>query len=212
MPVTPQEDLHDLLKAFFDGPGLRRFVHFFDPKLSGELPGPGTSLSELAFATVSLLARHGHIDQALFDRLRTDFSRRTAEIDRVATRFNSVNVRTPQVPKPEPARQPTPLSSQMKISFFASNPLSSKRLTLDEEVRLIKAKIRDAKHRDLVSFETHWAVKPEDLQQVLLEDEPVVVHFSGHGKGAEGIVLHSADAGMESSLGEVALADLFRVL
>lgn len=87
MPVTPQSDLHDLFKALFDGAGLRRFIHFLDPKLSGELPGAGVSLSELAFATVELLRRHGYIDEALFERLRIDFSRRAAEIDRVATRF-----------------------------------------------------------------------------------------------------------------------------
>jgi len=176
------------------------------------------SLSELAFATAELLRRHGYIDRALFDRLQGEFSRRTEEIDRVAARFGFSNRVSGEVPGSQRATSPKPKlarqhsSNHMKISFFASNPLSTSRLSLDEEVRMIEARIRDAKHRDMVSFKTHWAVKPEDLQQVLLEDEPVVVHFSGHGKGAEGIVLHSAYAGMETSLSEETLADLFRVL
>lgn len=103
-------------------------------------------------------------------------------------------------------------AQQMKITFLASNPLNSGRLAIDEEAREIEEKVRDAKHRDLVNFKTHWSVRPEDLQRVLLEDEPVVVHFSGHGGGAVGIVLHSQDQGEEHLVGEKALTDLFRVL
>lgn len=103
-------------------------------------------------------------------------------------------------------------STAMRITFLAANPLSSGRLALDEEARSIEEKVRDAKHRDLVTFRTRWAVRPEDLQQALLEDEPVVVHFSGHGGGSIGIILHAQDQGAERLVGEDALVDLFRVL
>lgn len=103
-------------------------------------------------------------------------------------------------------------STAMRITFLAANPLSSDRLALDEEARSIDEKVRDAKHRDLVTFRTRWAVRPEDLQRALLEDEPVVVHFSGHGGGSIGIVLHSQDQGAEHLVAEDALVDLFRVL
>jgi len=95
---------------------------------------------------------------------------------------------------------------------LAANPLSSGRLALDEEARSIEEKVRDSKHRDLITFRTRWAVRPEDLQQALLEDEPVVVHFSGHGGGAIGIVLHSQEQDAENLVAEDALVDLFRVL
>lgn len=101
---------------------------------------------------------------------------------------------------------------KMKITFLASNPTGSSRLALDEEARLIEEKVRGSKHRDLVTFKTRWAVRPEDLQQVLLEDEPVIVHFSGHGGGAVGILLHSQDQGDQRLVAEKALTDLFRVL
>ncbi|NOY92014.1 MAG: CHAT domain-containing protein [Deltaproteobacteria bacterium] len=103
-------------------------------------------------------------------------------------------------------------TAAMRITFLAANPLSSDRLALDEEARAIEEKVRDAKHRDLVTFRTRWAVRPEDLQQALLEDEPVVVHFSGHGGGSLGIVLHAQDQGDENLVTEDALVDLFRVL
>lgn len=101
---------------------------------------------------------------------------------------------------------------QMKVLFLAANPLSSSRLALDEEARAIEEKVRDAKYRDLIAIRTRWAVRPEDLQQALLEDEPTVVHFSGHGGGIVGIVLHSADQINETLVASEALTDLFRVL
>lgn len=99
----------------------------------------------------------------------------------------------------------------MKITFLASNPISSNRLALDEEARLIEQKVRGSKHRDQVDFRTRWAQRPEDLQQALLEDEPMIVHFSGHGGGAIGIVLHSEDQNDERLVAENALTDLFRI-
>ena len=90
--------------------------------------------------------------------------------------------------------------------------MSSSRLALDEEARSIEEKVRDAKHRDSVVVKTRWAVRPDDLQQALLEIDPSVVHFSGHGGGTVGIVMHSADQDKENMVAADALADLFRVL
>lgn len=104
------------------------------------------------------------------------------------------------------------MSTALRITFLAANPLNSDRLALDEEARSIEKKLRDSKHRDLVTFRTRWAVRPGDLQQALLEDEPVIVHFSGHGGGLVGIVLHSQDQNAERLVAEEALVDLFRVL
>ena len=99
----------------------------------------------------------------------------------------------------------------MKITFLASNPISSNRLALDEEARLIEEKVRGSKHREQVDFKTRWAQRPEDLQQALLEDEPMIVHFSGHGGGAIGIALHSQDQNGERLVDEKALTDLFKI-
>lgn len=102
--------------------------------------------------------------------------------------------------------------TRMKILLLAANPSASARLGLDEEVRAIEEKLGIAKCRDAVEFCSKWATRPGDLQRALLEDEPTVVHFSGHGGGTEGIVLHS-DAGTgECVVSSAALADLFAVL
>ena len=47
--------------------------------------------------------------------------------------------------------------------------------------------------RDRFVMETRWAVDPEVLRRSLLDIEPHIVHFSGHGVGADGLVLHAAE-------------------
>ena len=94
------------------------------------------------------------------------------------------------------------------LLFLASNPLVSERLALDEEAREIGNKVRDSKHRDLVTIKTHLAVRPDDLQRALLDHQPTIVHFSGHGDSS-GIALHSPDQANEQIVDTEALAELF---
>lgn len=77
----------------------------------------------------------------------------------------------------------------VKILFFASNPRSTRRLALDEEIRLIQAKIRAAEYRDVIVLLPAMAARPDDLLQQLNEHKPQVVHFSGHGSSAGEIIL-----------------------
>lgn len=76
-----------------------------------------------------------------------------------------------------------------KILFFASNPESTEKLSLDEEARSIARKIRETDYRDSLEFVTAWAVRPTDLLDELNLHKPTIVHFSGHGTGDEGLVL-----------------------
>jgi eukaryotic-like serine/threonine-protein kinase len=81
--------------------------------------------------------------------------------------------------------------AKAKVLFLASNPLEQSRLALDEEIRAITAQIRSADHREALELVSGWAVRPDDLQQLLLQHKPQVVHFSGHGtRDAEGSVTH----------------------
>src|SRR5271154_5220567 len=70
---------------------------------------------------------------------------------------------------------------KIKVLFLVSNPRTQDRLALDEECREITAKIRSADHRDAIELIAAWAVRPRDLQELLLQHRPHVVHFSGHG-------------------------------
>jgi hypothetical protein len=84
-------------------------------------------------------------------------------------------------------------------------------LALDEEIREITAKIRSAEYRDTLELVSAWAVRPDDLQQLLLQHRPYVVHFSGHGSQAEQLILKDVD-GTSRPLSKEALVDLFDVL
>ena len=74
--------------------------------------------------------------------------------------------------------------AKVKILCLASNPLEQSRLALDEEIRAITSQIRSADYRDALELISAWAVRPDDLQQLLLQHKPHVVHFSGHGRGS----------------------------
>jgi hypothetical protein len=81
--------------------------------------------------------------------------------------------------------------AKAKVLFLASNPLEQSRLALDEEIRAITGQIRSADHRDALELVSGWAVRPDDLQQLLLQHKPQVVHLSGHGtRHAESSVTH----------------------
>ena len=100
----------------------------------------------------------------------------------------------------------------MKILFLASSPASLERLNLEEEARTITERARRAKYGSTIEIQSRWAVRSEDLQQTLLDVDPDVVHFSGHGEGQHGVILHAADEGSGERVSSNALANLFRVL
>ena len=100
--------------------------------------------------------------------------------------------------------------SYLKILLLAADPTVS--LRIDEEVRAIEQKVRSSKFRDAVQLCSRWATQPGDLQSALLEEEPVVVHFSGHGGGTAGIVLHSESGTAVRRVSSEALAELFATL
>jgi hypothetical protein len=76
-----------------------------------------------------------------------------------------------------------------KILILTANPKNSGQLRLDEEVREIQAGLERAKRRDEFEIVSHWAVRTEDLRRSLLDLNPQIVHFSGHGAGNDGLVL-----------------------
>jgi len=77
--------------------------------------------------------------------------------------------------------------NKVKVLFVAANPVGTKPLQLDEEIRQITTKLRAAEYRDSLELVSRWAVRPDDLLQALLEVKPQIVHFSGHGTQGEPI-------------------------
>jgi hypothetical protein len=100
---------------------------------------------------------------------------------------------------------------KIKILFLAANPTTTTPLRLDEEVRAITQKIRASEYRDSLSLISSWAVRADDLIQLLNEHKPHIVHFSGHGSRAGEIILVN-DNGQPHSVSAVAIKSLFKTL
>jgi tetratricopeptide (TPR) repeat protein len=105
---------------------------------------------------------------------------------------------------------PRPVTHEKcKVLLLAANPVNRGTLDLDEEIHEIETKIRMAEYRDAVEFIPKVAVRPDDLQQYLLQYLPRVVHFSGHGTKCNEIVLKDSQGKAKSVSGK-ALKGLFR--
>jgi len=70
--------------------------------------------------------------------------------------------------------------SNQKIIFLSSSPSGADRLRVDTEGRVIEEIIKSANKRSSISFQQKTAIKYETLSQVLLEEKPTILHFSGH--------------------------------
>jgi RNA polymerase sigma-70 factor (ECF subfamily) len=86
-----QIQLYDFLGSAFTADELRRFVHGLPggALLAAALPGASVSLSHLAFEVVGALARHGFLDETLFERLEAERPRRRDEIQRIREHLES---------------------------------------------------------------------------------------------------------------------------
>ncbi|MEY4926514.1 MAG: hypothetical protein RI894_950 [Bacteroidota bacterium] len=95
----------------------------------------------------------------------------------------------------------------LKILFLGANPRDTTRIRIDEELREIDNQLRLSAGRDRLSLGQKWAVRPDDLQQSLVDSEPQIVHFSGHGSSL-GICLED-EQGNSKEVNAEALSDLF---
>jgi hypothetical protein len=95
--------------------------------------------------------------------------------------------------------------------FLAANPQDTPALRLDREIREIEAKIRASDHRDVLKLVSAWAVRPDDLLQMLNVHRPQIVQFSGHSTTTGSIVLEN-DQGETVIVSERALQALFTTM
>jgi hypothetical protein len=103
------------------------------------------------------------------------------------------------------------MRTKRKILILTANPNDTVRLRLGEEVREIAEGLRRSNRRDAFELEQQWAVRIEDLRRALLDHEPQIVHFSGHGE-VEGIMVedNSGNAKLVDAQGLAGLFKLFQ--
>jgi hypothetical protein len=75
-----------------------------------------------------------------------------------------------------------------KILFLSADPTNAARLQLGEEVHEIHEKLQLAQLRSQFVLEQRHAVRPVDISQALLDVNPEIVHFSGHGSATHNMI------------------------
>lgn len=83
---------------------------------------------------------------------------------------------------------PQPVPKRRVILILAASPQGTASLRLDEEQRAIGRAIQEGTLRERLDLRVSPAARIEDLQHALLQHQPAVVHFSGHGSARNGIV------------------------
>ncbi len=96
------------------------------------------------------------------------------------------------------------------ILFLAANPQGTVTLRLNRELRDISEGLQRSQKRDRFNLEKRSAVRPRDIQRAMLDVEPQILHFSGHGGGEAGLVFED-EVGNSKLVDGDALAGLFEL-
>jgi hypothetical protein len=81
------------------------------------------------------------------------------------------------------------MKEKIRILFLSANPWTTSRILVDEEAREIFERIQEGPYRDNFELHRHVAIRPIDLQKLLLLHRPHIIHFSGHGSKKQKIIM-----------------------
>lgn len=140
------------------------------------------------------------IQQGNYNRLQQEDMRGTIRRDEYNVRMARINYAILQILEMVPesgaesveATPPTP-DEKIKILFLTSNPKGTSALRLSNEIRKVKDGFKSATLRDKFEFINEPAVRVTDITAAFMQKKPDMVHFSGHGEGAKGIVVEGDD-------------------
>lgn len=110
---------------------------------------------------------------------------------------------TAGVPNAEASEQ-----KMISVLFLSADPTNASRIRLGEELREIQERLQLAKLRDHFVLEQRMSVRPSDISQALLDVQPQIVHFSGHGQ-SQGALCFENHGGEMHLMQPDALAALF---
>jgi hypothetical protein len=96
-----------------------------------------------------------------------------------------------------------------KILTLSSNPKATSHLRLDEEIREVEEGLKRSKYRDKFDIQPKLAVRLRDFRRAILDYEPHIVHFKGHG-GKNGLMVEN-EMGFAILISADALSGLFEL-
>ncbi|MEA5582911.1 alpha/beta hydrolase [Nodularia harveyana UHCC-0300] len=97
------------------------------------------------------------------------------------------------------------------ILVLAANPIGTDRLQLEEEANLIRLRSQEGEFGKNYIVKVERAVQVEELSKYLLQYQPLILHFSGHGSPSGEIILNNSQ-GQAQSVSPETLAELLAVL
>jgi hypothetical protein len=99
------------------------------------------------------------------------------------------------------------------ILFLSANPNGTDELDLIKECNIINQKIRaSANGRELFKLEQRHDISIDHLIEELLNYDPKILHFSGHGSEKSALIFTNENTGQSEEVPPDALANLFKVL
>lgn len=102
------------------------------------------------------------------------------------------------------------MNQKIQVLFLSANPLATGRILVDEEAREVFERIQEGPYRDRFELHVHTAIRPHDVQRLLLIYQPQIVHFSGHGSKEQKIIMGGA-RGRGQTVNQQALRNLFAI-
>lgn len=81
------------------------------------------------------------------------------------------------------------------VLILAASPDDQDRLGLGREVKKIRQALERSRNREQWRIESNEAATVEDLRRALLDHQPTVLHFSGHGGGDAGLCFEDDQGG-----------------
>jgi CRP-like cAMP-binding protein len=156
--------------------------------------------------TASMLRTNEFAAEMVGERFLEHLGRRQS-LHKLAQKQDAVSTSTAE----DCSEESLATEDRISILFVAADPSSKQRdrLRLDQEVREIQEQIQLSRLRPQFAFHQRHALRPGDLSQALLDIEPEIVHFSGHGTGAGGLCFEGPDGKVQMVSSE-ALSALFK--
>ena len=100
----------------------------------------------------------------------------------------------------------------LTILFLSANPAQTDPLDLIKECNLINQKIRSSAGRELFKLEQRHDISIKWLIEELLNYNPQILHFSGHGSEKSALIFKNENTGQIEEVPPSALSKLFKVL
>lgn len=177
---TAQRYLREAAKLEGDAAAEDKKAADIAKKVGANLTSQATEQRRLSSAETSLRRHEDREDARRRDREKAH-AREVARLARPTVRHVH-EVRHIPPPKPE----------ELRVAYLTANPrvtetdprtqqLKEIRIRVDNELRQVREEVKRALFRDSITIE-HWpAATPIDILNVLNDQMPHILHFSGHG-------------------------------